>query len=233
AGAGAHAGGARRRPARARLGRPAAKEAEVVGAPLAVSGPAGSALLSLRTGELKRQLRLRGLDTSTCFDRECLLEKGSRAGLLPPDAKLTLGGAAGAAAPASSTASARAQARARARAQRRALRSGPPPAPVNVSLRRVPAQGQYLPSGLFTDGERVALPLWSEAEPEAEPLWFVLDTAIRRTALSKSNAARLGVSDGLGVARGLRFAGEPVGDLSVQVVPDGSAVLGDGVSGLL
>jgi len=173
-------------------------------------------LLGLRTTELKRELRLRGLDTSASFDRPALLELGATRGLLPPSTSSGSGGRGG--------------------RRRRALDEAPE-APVNVALRRIEQQGPYLPSGPFTDGERIALPLWHEADPAAEPMWFLLDTAIRRTALSQAAAQRLGVGATGGLVRGLRFAGEAVGELVVQIVPDNvSSVLGPpdaGIAGLL
>lgn len=173
----------------------------------------GSELLELTARELKRELRLRGLDTSGSFDRETLLELAAVRGLIPAAAE----------------ASPR-------RRRRRGIRDPMPAAPVVVALRRVAASGEYLPSGLFTDGERFALPLWSEVDQSTGPMWFLLDTAIRTTTLAASAARRLGVPAGGGMLRGLRFGREPVAPLRVQLIPDDAAVLGPqgaGVVGLL
>mmetsp|Transcript_27023 Transcript_27023/g.89720 ORF Transcript_27023/g.89720 Transcript_27023/m.89720 type:complete len:463 (-) Transcript_27023:63-1451(-) len=165
-------------------------------------------LVDLKTSDLKRQLMLSGLDTSASFDRESLLELATGQGLLP-------------------------ESRARSRRQ---LMFDFPTAPVMVALRRVAAAGQYIPSGPFTDGERLAIPLWSEGDFGSTPMWFVLDTAIRNTVLSVSTARRLGVESSGGTLTGLRFGNEPVGPLKVTLVPDGAPVLGDpaqGVAGLV
>lgn len=94
-----------------------------------------------------------------------------------------------------------------------------------VALRRVPPVQSYLPSGAFTDGERLALPLWLASEQSPKPMWFLLDTVMRRTALTKTAARHLGVVQDE-VVRGLCFANEPLDDLPVQIIPDGAAVLG-------
>lgn len=170
-----------------------------------------TALLELRASELKRELRARGLDTSASFDREALLELGTSSGVLPASA---------------------------ARPRRRVSLDGLA-APVTVALRRLVSEEPYVPSGPFSDGERVALPLWHEVDSARSPSWFLLDTAIRRSVLSASLAERIATRVGeQTIVRGLRFAGEPVRELQVQVAPDDSVVLGtedaraDGLLGL-
>ncbi|CAE7946421.1 unnamed protein product, partial [Symbiodinium sp. KB8] len=99
-----------------------------------------------------------------------------------------------------------------------------------------PHHEDLVPSGAFTDGERLALPLWSTTTPSERPRWFVLDTSLRRSAISASYAAMLGVAPAGGPLRCLQLANEPVGELNVQVVPDGSVVLGsssENIVGLL
>lgn len=109
--------------------------------------------------------------------------------------------------------------------------------PIIVALKRVrPHHEDLVPSGAFTDGERLALPLWSTTTPSERPRWFVLDTSLRRSAISASYAAMLGVAPAGGPLRCLQLANEPVGELNVQVVPDGSVVLGsssENIVGLL
>lgn len=162
-------------------------------------------LFQLPARQLKQELEVRGVDTSASLDKADLLEVGTLRGILPGAFDANASG----------------------RPRRRKLADEESPPPVIVALRRIaPLDADYIPSGVFTDGERVALPLWAEDEPNARPMWFLLDTAIRKTTISYSTAKRLGVAQDEGVARGLRFAGESVGDLPVQVVPDGIAVLG-------
>lgn len=163
-------------------------------------------LLNLKTSKLKRALTLRGFDTTASFDRSALIELGVKGGVFPSSTLDSIRGAG-------------------TRVRRRRSLYSTPIAPVRVALRLVKSEGLYLSSGLFTDGERLALPLWHEADPSAGPLWFLLDTAIRRTAVSQALAQRLAIPAGGGIVRGLRFAGEPVSDLQVQVVPEGSKVL--------
>jgi len=174
-------------------------------------------LLKLKTSKLKRELTLRGLDTTTSFDRSALLELGVKGGVFPSstlDSTLSVDGR-------------------RARVRRRRSLYKTPLAPVHVALRHVKSEGLYLSSGLFTDGDRIALPLWHDADPLAGPMWFLLDTAIRCTAVSQAVAHRLAIPAGGGIARGLRFAGEPVSELQAQIVPEGSKVLSSGIAGLL
>ncbi|CAK9058316.1 unnamed protein product [Durusdinium trenchii] len=104
--------------------------------------------------------------------------------------------------------------------------------PIVVALKQVTQDADLIPSGAgFTDGERLALPIWSDSHG---PMWFLLDTSLKRSAVRASIAEELG-----SVGRpcsGLRFASEPVGSLDVQIVPDDSVVLGPdraNISGLL
>jgi len=176
-----------------------------------------AALLELPLRQLKRELEIRGVDTSASPDRPSLLELGAQRGILPDST------------------SSSADSGGRRRRRRSQLDEASPP-PVVVAMRRGPPLQQYLPSGAFTDGERIALPLWLEAEQDFRPMWFLLDTAIRRTTITSTTATRLGVPSTGGLASGLFFAGLPLGDLKVQVVPDDMPVLGPpsaGIAGLL
>jgi len=154
----------------------------------------GEHLLKLRSHELKHELQIRGLDTSTSFDRMSLIELGESAGVLPPRNSMT-----------------------KKRRRARALDFANSSAPVVVALRHVPAAGSYLRVGPFTDGDRVAVPLWHEACMPVQPMWFLLDTAVRGAALSEEVAHLLGVGQG-NVLKDFRFAGEIVDEMRVQQI---------------
>eukprot|EP00439_Symbiodinium_sp_Y106_P078480 s13_g17.t1 len=166
-------------------------------------------LQEMSARDLRRELQLRGLDTDTSPDKQMLLELGTESGVLPHSAGR----------------------------RRRRLAAQVDEPPIIVALKRVrPHHDDLVPSGAFTDGERLALPLWSTTTPSERPRWFVLDTSLRRSGISASYAAMLGVAPTGGPVRCLQFANEPVGELNVQVVPDGSVVLGsssENIVGLL
>eukprot|EP00929_Paragymnodinium_shiwhaense_P100605 TRINITY_DN63067_c0_g1_i1.p1 TRINITY_DN63067_c0_g1~~TRINITY_DN63067_c0_g1_i1.p1 ORF type:complete len:507 (+),score=73.24 TRINITY_DN63067_c0_g1_i1:88-1608(+) len=181
-------------------------------------------LLSLRTSQLKRELRVRGLDTSASFDRSSLLELGVSAGLLPAAAAPHVVQAGDV----------------RKKRSKRRRTEDPADADVVVALRRVMGDASLLPLGTCTDGERLALPLWRETEgSKAEPMWFLLDTLQRRTFLAYSAAERLAVKQspterGKLELSGLRFGDAEVPSLrDVGVLPDGAPIFGDQVSGIL
>lgn len=181
-------------------------------------------LLDLSTPELRHELKLRGLDADDAADRSSLLEHAASSGLLPANLGPVV-----------------------SHSSRRVLASDfagtghIAPAPVTTVMRRIAVGDHVLPGAMsFTDGERLAIPLWSEIDDTCrntgEPLWFVLDSAITRSVISDSMARRLGVPPDGGKLRALRFAGEPVDELDVRVVPDQFSVLGDpreGIAGLL
>ncbi|CAE7244024.1 unnamed protein product [Symbiodinium natans] len=166
-------------------------------------------LLEMSARDLRRELQLRGLNTDTSPDKQMLLELGTASGVLPHSAGR----------------------------RRRRLAAQVDEPPIIVALQRVrPHHDDLVPSGAFTDGERLALPLWSKTMPLERPRWFVLDTSLKRSAVAASYAKSLGVAPDGGPVQCLHFANEPVGELDVQVVPDGSVVLGSStqdIAGLL
>ncbi|CAJ1431458.1 unnamed protein product, partial [Effrenium voratum] len=146
------------------------------------------------------ELQIRGVDTEASPDKQLLLELGAERGILP-----------------------------HAGGGRRRRLNKVAEAPVVVTLKRVHPPTEVIPSGAFADGERLALPLWSDRV--SGPLWFLIDTSLKRSAVREG--LQLATE---GLLTGLRFANEEVGDLEVQVVPDKSVVLGhasSGVAGLL
>lgn len=190
---------------RVRRGRKAARAS--VGEPsrnIAVAErPIAERLQQMSARELKHELQIRGVDTQASPDKQLLLELSAESGVFPHSS----GG-------------------------RKRRISQVDEAPIVVALRRVTPNADLIPSGAgFTDGERLALPLWSDSHGL---LWFLLDTSLRRSALREGLAQEL-CKDG-SRASGLQFASEAVGELDVQIVPDDSVVLGPqsaDISGLL
>lgn len=190
---------------RVRRGRKAARAS--VGEPsrnIAVAErPIAERLQQMSARELKHELQIRGEDTQASPDKQLLLELSAESGVFPHSS----GG-------------------------RKRRISQVDEAPIVVALKRVTPNADLIPSGAgFTDGERLALPLWSDSHGL---LWFLLDTSLRRSALREGLAQEL-CKDG-SRASGLQFASEAVGELDVQIVPDDSVVLGPqsaDISGLL
>lgn len=165
-----------------------------------------STWLARPTDDVRQALQLRGFDTRHCLDRSSLFAFAVSLGILPATA-------------------AEAEGASLENFGRRRRRREGQRAPVTVALKKVSSHQSILPHGVFTDGERLALPLWSKQHPDDGPMWFVLDTAIRRSVVSESLAKKLGILS-TGLAQGLCFAEEPLGDMQVQIVPDDFIVLG-------
>jgi len=168
--------------------------------------PIAERLHQMSARELKHELQIRGVESHASPDKQCLLDLGAESGIFPG-----FGGSSG-------------------RKRRLSRISQVDEPPVVVALKRVLPKLDLIPTAAgFTDGERLALPLWSDSHGL---LWFLLDTSLTRTALRESLAQEICQN---GRVCGLRFANEEVAQLEVQTIPDDSVVLGpqNDISGLL